>query len=483
MLTYDDGSTTDGSISILGDHEFYLQNHKQTDMDDADDLSLHTPSPQPSHLWLRCTPVDMTICSKRSLAARSHEPYRGDRPKAIDELTPTPNIVDDILGYLERLNTIMANTYLMHVLLLFITGISVAMLTMVYSRYNACKMDVKDVQKKMFDLQMDMYQLEGKLSRCEYRYETDVMEKMAATLSKKSDQSLPAVQTDAECDENDVNGECIIQPTKLVKTSHIDDMIDVVTERAKIVWTGEGNIPLATKMPFEPQKEYDRAAECYDEHGLFHEYNREYCANQNQKPTTRPIKTENVVYEQTKHAHDIIYPTQYSYKTVESASKCDPSTIDLSIGLEPAKQILRDTNCDNEDSMKKLKSLYDLYMLLNNDEIFQEAPPPSKQERKQFEINKDKSKKKREKVEKKSNHDRNDENNSDDDEKSSEERDDETRRDKKYRKDKESRKQRKNERESDERKKYGQDKELNKWNKNNERKRDMIKVYDHRSHD
>lgn len=339
------------------------------------------------------------------------------------------------------------------------------MLAIVYSRYNACKLDAKDVQQKLFNVQLEKYQLEGKLARCEYRYETDVTKKMAATLSQSSQnvesnyETMPAVHE--SCDENDINGECIIQPTKLVKT--IDDIAELITQQAKTVWTGDGDVPLATKMPFESKK-YDRAMECDDENGLFHEFNREYC----EKQKSEQIEP-NVMYEKTINAHDIIYPTQYSYKTIEPKKKCDLKSIDLNLGLDYAKKILRETNCDDERTLKHLHDLYNRYVISSSNQRVENPKREHKHE---------KSKNKRAK---KSNHDRNEDNGSDSDEEFSDVSGKKDRHDKKQRKDKENRKQNnRNDRKSED-KKHSQEKE-NVW-KNNERKRDIIKVYDQRSHD
>lgn len=443
-----DGSTTDGSISILGDHE-----HNQGRFD-SDDLSIHTPAPPPLQMWMRCTPIDMTICSKRPLEARP----RCQQVTSVAELdSPQQNIVDEVLKYLERLNHFLSSIYMLQVILLFLTAGSVAFLAIIYSRYSACKLEVKDLEQKLYTSKMDKYQIEGNLARCEYLYEMEV-EKTTSTEFKPApenvEKTMPAVHGPTNCQTNDLNGECVIQPTRLSENHAKDADIKLQT-----VWTGEGDDLLSTKKPYV---KVNYLPECNDESSLFSEYNREYCELQ-KKPSNEqkdPIAT--------------VYATHYSYKAIDD-KECNPNKIDFSLGIEHARKILRETKCDDEGTMKYLQKAYENYQTKLRDD-------QSKTHKEYKKI--DKTNGKWEKTQKFNNSvikiDKYDEHLSSEERFDRKEKKD--RRDRKHQKEKEGDKENKRKHDRKDAKKPIQEKDTGKWNKN-DRKRDMVKVYDHRHGD
>lgn len=462
-----DGSTTDGSISILGDHDINQGRF------DSDDLSTHTPTPQPLQMWMRCTPIDIkkssdqsrlykTICRKRSREQNRFQP----QPSEVVELSSqSPDLVDEIFGCLEGLNNFLSNIYMLQVILLFLTASSVACLAIIYSRYSAGKLEIKDLEQKLYSAKMDKFQIEGNLARCEYLYEMEIDRTTNSEFklaTDNGDKIMPAVHSQTNCQTNDLNGECVIQPTRL-SDSYAKQEADI---KLQTVWTGEGDDLLASKKPYKSKDNF--LPDCNDESSLFSEYNREYC--ETQKKQTHDHKD-----------HQKVYATHYSYKAIDDR-ECNPNKIDFSLGIEHAKNILRETKCDDDGTMKYLQKAYENYQTkLKDDEI-----KPHKEFHKK-KINKTNGKWEKTqkfnnsiiKVDKYDGH-------------SPEERIDrhdqrKDRRDKKHQKEKESDKENKRKVDRKDGKKYQpekeKEKETNKRNNKNDRKRDMVKVYDHQHND
>lgn len=462
-----DGSTTDGSISILGDNEFNQSRHNL----DADDLSSHTSSPQPMQMWLRCTPIDMTICTKRTLITRQHR-----AANLIQELTlPPQNIAEDIFNYLERLNNYLSNTYLFQVILLFLTATSLATLAVIYSRYIHHKYEIKDLQQKLFNVEIQKYEMESNLQRCEYRYRMDVENKMKEpyqsvrnvpeTIYEYDDSidsiKIPTKQINANCEtSNDLTGECLIQPTKLIDANQNDDETNLHHKNGKKVWTGDGNTIDATIKPIDQSKEFHYLNECDDENGLFSEYNREFCEQRNKYHggMEKPIA-------------EIIYSTHSTFKQIDN-SKCNPSKIELNLGLEHARNILRETNCDDESTLKTLEEMYSNHMRTIH-------PEENRFKREHKKVEKTKLDKSKEKLEKTEKYQRGDKRSSSEE---SIERNENKKRQVKDRENKKDRKVKDKENKKPEKKRYNNPDSVEL--KENERKRSDIKVYDRqRYHD
>lgn len=452
-----DGFTTDGSISILGDHEIN-QGHFETD-----DLSTHTPSSQPLQMWMRCTPIDMTICAKRPLEARPHETNRCQQATSVEELgLPSQNVFEDILHYLERLNNFLSSIYLLQVFLLFLTAGSVTILAIIYSRYSACKLEIKDLEQKLYSAKLDKYQIEGSLATCEYLYEMELEKSTNSNVEFKPerdsiDKNMPAAHDQADCQVNDPTGDCVIQPTRLSADEYV---IDEANEKApigsygKTVWTGAGDEVLATKQPFKSKEHF--LSECDDESSLYSEYNREYCEkrkNRRSRDEPKRASPENDV-----HSIDFLYKQG------------------VNLVLDNARQVLRDINNDNTP------------ILVN--------PPVDDRFRTKTKADHAKGRKDHKKMEKT--------NGKQDkiqkiehsmiaiadkiDDYPTEEIVDRNnvrkeRRDKKNHKEKNSDKENRRKNDRKEAKKYQQDKDTDQGKRNdnrNVRKRDMVKVYDHR---
>lgn len=456
-----DGSTTDGSISILGDHEINQGRYE------VDDLSSHASAPQPLQMWMRCTPIDMTICTKR----RSLESNDSQPPATVDQPKP-PSFVDDLFSCLEQLNNFLSSIYLLQVVLFFMTTGGIAVLAIIYSRYSDCKLEVKDLEQKLYSAKMEKYQLEGNLAHCQYLYEKEVetatnieFKTESASNEKKSSDNIviPTVHSHTDCQ---TSGDCVIQPTRLSAEN-----AKFAENEKKTVWTGAGDDLVATKQPYKSKDIY--LSECDDESSLFSEYNRDYCQalkNQVRKPQQQPEK---------------VYSTHYSYKAVDD-KECNPNKIDLSLGIEHARKILQDMHCDDEGTMKYLQQVYNNYQTKtkSNDH------GKTRKSHKSLDKEKEKSKAQWEKSVQPIEHgvikvnrgdinstvehlDRNQKRDRRDKKKDGRERND----------DKENkRKNDRKETKDTKKRQQNENKENAKWNKN-DRKRDMIKVYDHRHDD
>lgn len=164
-----DGSTTDGSISILSETEYQTdsKNDHSDQFGDTNELDEFT-TPEPTQMWLRCNPTNMAVCTKQSLSPRS---VYGD---GAEEITlPAQNLIEDLHDYLERLNNFFVSTYLGQVLLLFVTIISLSSFAFIYVRYTNMRSEVKDLQQKIYEMQMEKYQVIGKLATCEFLKDTE----------------------------------------------------------------------------------------------------------------------------------------------------------------------------------------------------------------------------------------------------------------------------------------------------------------------
>lgn len=382
MKVYDDlndGSTTDGSISMIGEGE---HNHRQEDGIteghgfETDELSKSpsttttatSPSPPPAaastststsalplQMWMRCTPIDMSIqYSKRPLPPRPYEPHRCQRPTSVAELSLAEhNIASDLLNYLDRLNNFMSRIYLLQVFLLFLSAGSIALLAIIYSRYSACKLEIKDLEQKLYSTKADKYQIEGNLARCEYLYEMEMEKTATAPVTVNSDfkpatddgdvtVTIDATVVPTQTGEPNFIVKPEIQPTR--RLASIDEnMMLADGEKLQTVWTGADDSLIATKKPRNNAKEKHFAEiECADtdDGSLFSEYNREYCENQKKNQPTK------------------VYATHYSYEAIDDG-ECNPNKIDFTLGIDHARKILRETNCDDDGTLKYLEKAYE----------------------------------------------------------------------------------------------------------------------------
>lgn len=437
-----DGSTTDGSISILGDQEI---NQERIESDEG--ISNHTPTPQPMQMWMRCTPIDMTICAKRPFQPRPRNDRRCAQPTSVEELgLPPQNILEDLQSYLDRLNNMLTRVYLMPVLLFFIAAGALSLLYGLNARYTAVKLELKELEHKLYSMTTERYKIEGNLNKCEYLYEMELDKASYVNPDFKpdrenGDKKMPAVQI-PNCQSSDSTGECVIQPTKLSDSyeNELDENMDL--KYSKSVWDGAGDVIHVTTTPIRTKESIK--IDCNDENNLFSEYNREYCE-----------KLKNSIDFKPKiQSHEEVYSTLY--KGIND-KECNLDKINFKRGIEHARKVLRATKCDDDGTMKYLQEMFDNYQTKSKGDHFK-TKDDKKIEKTQGKW--DKTQKIEHSVIKTDKFEGN----------SSDERFDYH--DKKHRHDKEN-KQRKNDR-KDTRK---PDKDQGKWNKND---RKIVKVYDQR---
>lgn len=372
-----DGSTTDGSISIIGERE-RNQNHREEEIVQDQPVTLSKPqpkttttprttaptaaaasasAPQPSQMWLRCTPIDMSHYSKRPIKFRPYDPRRCQPPLSVEELAGEGRDIHvPIVRALERLNNFLSGVYLFQVFLLFVTACSVAVLASLYSRYTACKLEIKDLEQKLYSIKADKYELEGNLARCEYLYE---MEKAAkpAVFKAPTNEGFESAQIlaptlsyiQSKTGEQNFDSKPEIQPTRRQSE---DEQFGGGGEKMQTVWTGADDNLVATEKPRHNTK--DKHFDCTDndDGSLFSEYNREYCENQkkNQNSDAAPSIDQS--------ASGKVYATHYSYKPIDDG-ECNPNKIDFTLGIEHAEKIFRETNCDDDGTLKYLQKAYE----------------------------------------------------------------------------------------------------------------------------
>lgn len=360
-----DGSTTDESISIIeGERHHHHAHQEETAQDgfETDDLSSPlnaattaptASAPQPLQLWMRCTPIEMTILPKRPLPARPYEPHRCQRRTSVAELDR--NLFVESFRFLERLNNFLASIYMLQVILLFLTAGSVAILAIIYSRYSACKLEIKDLEQKLYSTKIDKYQIEGNLARCEYLYEMErtptaddfpqADSNAPVKLSLTATQPLPT-----ETDGQNFDSKPEIQPTRRQTQ---DETVVESSEKMQTVWMGADDNLIAIEKPRHNTKDkHFLDAECSDDAdgSLFSEYNREYCENQKKN---RNSDAASHIDQSAK-----VYATHYSYKAIDDG-ECNPNKIDFTLGIDHARKILRETNCDDNGTLKYLQKAYE----------------------------------------------------------------------------------------------------------------------------
>lgn len=168
VATIDDGSSTDGSISMISETEFHryeTRPKRKSSKDEKDQLNM----------LMNCRPIDMTIKNPRPTV---QIPGRCAMPASIEELAMgKPCIVDELIHFLERLNNFFATTYLGQVFLLFITIVSLTSYSIMYYRYTNMKLAFEDLDRKYFDLEVQTMDTDLKLAKCEYFYDRELINK------------------------------------------------------------------------------------------------------------------------------------------------------------------------------------------------------------------------------------------------------------------------------------------------------------------
>lgn len=246
--TYDDltdGSSTDGSISLLGDHEFLEERP----------IGSQSNAPQPIQFWMKCPKPELILTSRPIM--RSHATER-----AVSTMTDSNRLDDN-----RKLFNDIAQSNVFNILLLILTGCSFAIFAVLYARYITPIYQSGQLKERVRTLEMVNTELSMKLMQCQLK-------------------SVEPTQVN----------EIIDDKQKPTSTSTINnnpiELTNVQSEKiGKIVWTGAGNIPQQTNLSPKKQSKYEHLCdeEIHDE--LFSDYIRDYCANLRQKNLQQKFKS------------------------------------------------------------------------------------------------------------------------------------------------------------------------------------------------
>lgn len=226
--TIDDGSTTDGSISMISDTEFHRYETKPK-------RTFSKVGKNELNMLMNCRPIDMTVKNPRpTVQIRG----RCAMPASVEELAMgKPCIVDEVINLLERLNHFFATTYLGQVFLLFVAIVSLTLYSIMYYRYTNIKLAFADLDQKYFDLEVQSMSIDVKLAQCEYLYKRELKCKnnepnVPQSIVTEEDQKISATNLKTNLyQKNDYKGpyemklEDII-PTKLFRQFETGSTID-----------------------------------------------------------------------------------------------------------------------------------------------------------------------------------------------------------------------------------------------------------------
>lgn len=401
------------------------------------------------------------------------------RPITMAEFGLRPqNIIDDLINYLEQINDFFVSTHFGQIFLLIVTMISLTSFTIMYVRFTSMRMDVKDLQQKLYDLQVEKYQAIGKLAKCEHIFDhgrrTEFKQNLDADIIYRHDYrsdydyvSAEPIEYTAQSDNDVIQPSTLSDIVKAIdkmadieKTETIndikfetDDIIPSVRDHnGRTIWAGNNDIHFDDETPQTDEKEQFYINECDGDDSLYSIYTRKYCDDLKKRRANND-----------KNIQQNIYPTQVTHKT----------NIDVTIDFENA-----DKNCENDETHK--------YNRPTATKDFKTANDDSKYRKN--EKNLEKTKGKWEKIQTKylndnSSAERYNDNN---DKKKDRHEKKERYHERKFKDDKENEKEKEYKKKSQDHKKdikkFKDDKDYEnggKWTKL-ERKRDAIKVYDNR---
>lgn len=298
--TYDDltdGSSTDGSISLLGDHEFIPE-------ESDGNTSTMSHSPQPSQFWMRCQQPEIILSSRPMHHAPPHVMERrssvGMEVNSLtnsDEMQQRATLVDQ---YLCNLNEKITQSYLFNVLLLILTGCSFAIFAVLYTRYITPPVNVSQLKEMIRNLELENGELSRQLSQCQIKKTTNT-----PTLNE---------QNQCEIGSNSIQGKC---ERSTGENLNVEQQTHSQTD-GRIVWTGEGTLPQMANLLPKKQFKYEHLCDEVIHDDLFGDYMRDYCAEVRQKQ-----KHENTAQANSKPIH--YHPKMSQRRT----STIEPSTISV----------------------------------------------------------------------------------------------------------------------------------------------------------
>lgn len=282
--TYDDltdGSSTDGSISLLGDHEFMCE-------ESDGNTSTVSRSPQPSQFWMRCQQPEIVLSSRPIFRPLANEMERCSSA-AMDlnatvtstELQQRATIVDQ---YLTNLNEKITQSNLFNVLLLVLTGCSFAIFAILYARYITTPVNISQLKEMIRNLEIENGELSQELRQCQIKETCN-----SVTLNE---------QNQCENGSNSIQGKCE-QPSTTETTQQTKSQ-----DNERIVWTGDGLQPQMANIAPKKQFKYEHLCDEVIHDDLFADYIRDYCTEirykQNDEKNTPIENTKPINYHPKK---------------------------------------------------------------------------------------------------------------------------------------------------------------------------------------
>lgn len=189
------------------------------------------------------------------------------------ETSWTPGSVNQ---YLTELKRRIAHTHLFNVLLLILTGCSVAIFAVLYARYINTPVYVSKLKEIIRNLEVENGELSRELNRCQSKITSDT-------------EMLPEP---CQCENKSMQGKCDQNSLRYHQRQHQND--------GKTVWSGDDEI--MTNLAPKNQFKYEHMCDEVIHDDLFVDYIRDYCAQvrQKQKNVEQPIPSSDCPHAHSK---------------------------------------------------------------------------------------------------------------------------------------------------------------------------------------
>lgn len=324
-------SSTDGSISLLGDHEFISDNEgiQSVPIIPLTTSSIvTTTSIQPQQFWMRCQQPELTLILRepkiqfyRDADAKLSEieATSDDDCVQMESITktvatattsmaaPATNALtvpestltsSDPTTELVRATTSSSSAPLSSSLkskssqdeneifsfgtiTILFTGFVFAFIAILYSWYAAPVENINELKAKLYSLQIENGNLNMKLERCrqmnipKYEYSSphvsddDFGDENFDKYDSAGDRELIA--------DNEIIDDISNESNAIIGISGDGDHIESSNERSKMVWTGEGNTLKTVNLSTEKHFKYEHLCDEEIHDDLFSEYITDYC--------------------------------------------------------------------------------------------------------------------------------------------------------------------------------------------------------------
>lgn len=325
-------SSTDGSISLLGDHEFMSDNDGMqsipvipiTSTAISTTVASAIITSQPEQLWMRCQQPELTLILRKTSINFAHDDDKYSEIEAttdddcgkITSTTSNTTIVAEPTSTELVLSPAMEpnasnkvyQTFSVNTILLLITGFTLALFAVICSWYAAPVENINELKHKIYRLQLENGNLNYELGQCRLslsrpQHTYPCMEPM----DKYDSAGDRALTADNDSDIDDIHNENnvvmgISGDGERVESSHSN-------EHSKTVWTGEGKTLKTVNLSTEKHFKYEHLCDENIHDDLFSAYITDYCKaikkkkeklNSDKKGAKRPVHTHENPTEQLK---------------------------------------------------------------------------------------------------------------------------------------------------------------------------------------